>query len=158
MDNKAPPFSLEDIYTFLTGTAIDVPNIVIHIDALEESGYNLDSLFRGNFSLILFIPHATEEVGHFVLLSHLTEKTLEYFDSFAQDPPASVKELAKRNGMRLAKSSTVLQALDSNTCAKWCIARMFSLPNSMENFVQLYTDHKTLSPDVLVNNIFVLKR
>lgn len=158
MNNKVQPFSLEDIYTFLTGTAIDVPNIVIHIDSLEESGYNLEALFKGNFSLVIFIPHPVEQVGHFVLLSHLSEKTLEYFDSFAQDPPQSVRELAKRNGMRLLTNHTVLQDVESNTCAKWCIARMFSLPNSLERFTQMYTGHKTLSPDVLVNNIFVLKR
>lgn len=158
MNNNVEPFSVEDIYTFLTGTAIDVPNIVVHIDALEESGFNLEALFKGNFSIILYIPNLVEEVGHFVLLSHLTDKTMEYFDSFAQEPPPSVRELVKRNGMRMRTNDVVLQDKKSNTCAKWCIARMFSLPNTLKSFQELYTSHKTLSSDVLVNNIFVLKK
>ena len=158
MNNQVAPFSLEDIHTFLTGTSIDVPNIVVHLDSLAELQYNLDSIFRGNFSLILFLPNPVEEVGHFVLLTHLSDKTLEYFDSFAQPPPDSVKELGKRNNLRIVSNSTILQDAKSNTCAQWCIARMFSLPNSLNHFVELYTNHKTLSPDVLVNNVFVLKR
>lgn len=158
MDNKVEPFSVSDIYTFLTGTAIDVPNIVIHVDAITESNYNLEALFKDNFSLIIFIPNSVEEVGHFVLLTQTGAKTLEYFDSFAQEPPIAVKELAKTNGMRVVTGDVVLQDKKSNTCAKWCIARMFSLPNSLSSFYSLYSGHKTLSPDVLVNNIFVLKK
>lgn len=158
MNNKVEPFSLEDIHTFLTSTSIDVPNIVIHIDTLAESNYNLEALYKNNFSLILFIPDSVSEVGHFVLLSHISDNTLEYFDSFGRVPPESVLQLAKQNNMRLIHNKIQLQDKISNTCAKWCIARLFSLPNSLKSFIELYSGHKTLSPDVLVNNIFVLKR
>ena len=158
MDNEVPPFSLEDIHAFLTGTTIDVPNIVVHVDSLRERDYNLDAIFQGNFSLVLFLPNPLQEVGHFVLLTQLSEHTLEYFDSYAQPVPEPVRELAKANGMRVLTNKTRLQEKTSNTCAKWCIARLFSLPNSLDRFVSLYTGHKTLSPDVMVNNVFVLKK
>jgi hypothetical protein len=56
MDNKVNPYSVEDIYTILSGTSIDVENVVVHVDALHESDYNLDLLFKGNFSLTTDFP------------------------------------------------------------------------------------------------------
>lgn len=158
MNDNLEPLSVSDIYQFLTGTAIDVPNIVIHADAIEESGYNIDALFKGNFSVIVYTPHPTEEVGHFTTLSHLSGDTLEWFDSFAQPPPETVLELAKRNNMRLKTNKVELQDRTTNVCAKWCVARIFSLPISLKSFVEIYTGHKTLTPDVLVNNIFKIKK
>lgn len=158
MNDSLEPLSVNDIYLFLTGTAIDVPNVVIHLDAVEESGYNLEGLFKGNFSVIVYQPHPTEEVGHFLLLSHLGEKTLEWFDSFAQEPPDSIRELARRNGMKLLTNKVQLQDKSTNVCAKWCVGRMMSLPITLKSFVEIYTGHKTLSPDVLINNIFKLKK
>lgn len=155
MDNKVNPYSVEDIYDLLSGTTIDVPNVVVHVDALHESGYNLDALFKGNFSIILYLP-GDGEVGHFTLLTDLGDNMLEYFDSLAGSIPEQVAELARRNGKRILTNKVRLQELNSNTCAKWCVARLFALPNSLKRFVTLYTGH-TLSPDTLVNNIFVLK-
>jgi hypothetical protein len=58
MDNTTQPFSLEDIYDILSGTSIDVRNIVVHVDGLQESGNNLDAIFGDNFAVILFLPNS----------------------------------------------------------------------------------------------------
>jgi hypothetical protein len=158
MDSKTPPFSLEDIHSFLTSASFDVASSVIHVDSLAEEGYKLEAIFRDKFSVVLFLPNPNGEVGHFTLLTHLSDKTLEYFDSYARDPPEQVRELAKHNGMRILRNKVQLQEIDSNVCAKWCIARLYSLPNSLTSFLKLYTGHRELSPDTLVNNIFVLKK
>ena len=158
MDSKTPPFSIEDIHSFLTSASFDVANNVIHVDSLEESGYNLETIFRDKFSVVVYLTNPSSEVGHFVLLTHLSNKSLEYFDSYGREPPEQVRALAKHNGMRVLRNKVQLQAVDSNVCAKWCLARLYSLPLSLTNFLKLYTGHRDLTPDELVNNIFVLKK
>lgn len=159
MNSKTQPFSAEDIHTILSNASIDVANIVVHIDLLRERQYSLPAIFGENFSLILFLPNPDPEVavGHFVLLSHLSDNTLEYFDSYAGEVPEAVRELAKRNNMRIKANKVRYQEEVSMTCAKWCVARIFSLPSTLAQFEELYTGHK-LSPDVLVNNLFRLKK
>ena len=158
MDSKTPPFSIEDIHSFLTSASFDVANNVIHIDSIAEVGYDLEVIFKDKFSTILFLENPNGRVGHFVLLTHLSNKSLEYFDSYGREPPEQVRALAKHNGMRIFHNKVQLQERDSNVCAKWCLARIYSLPNSLASFLKLYTGHRELSPDTLVNNIFVLKK
>lgn len=159
MNNSTQPFSLEDIYDILSGTSIDVRNIVVHVDGLAESGNNLDAIFGDNFAVILFLPNSDPQdpVGHFVTLSHL-DSGLEYFDSFGREPPPQVVAFAAANGLPLAHNKKKLQDKRSDTCAKWCVARIFSLPIPLEDFVEIYSAHKTLRADVMVNNVFKLKK
>lgn len=159
MDNTTQPFSLEDIYDILSGTSIDVKNIVVHVDGLQESGNNLDAIFGDNYAVILFLPNSNPDdpVGHFVVLSHL-ESGLEYFDSFGRAPPPQVVTFAAANGLSLVHNKKKLQDIRSDTCAKWCVARIFSLPTSLVDFVEIFSGHKTLRADVLVNNVFKLKK
>ena len=159
MNNSTQHFSVEDIYNIFFGTSLDVRNIVVHIDGLAESGNNLDAIFRDNFAVILFLPNSDpqEPVGHFVTLSHL-ESGLEYFDSFGREPAPQVVTFAAANGLPLVHNKKKLQDKRSDTCAKWCVARIFSLPLPLEDFLEIYSGHKTLRADVLVNNIFKLKK
>jgi hypothetical protein len=103
--------------------------------------------------VILFLPNTDPEdpVGHFVTLSHL-DSGLEYFDSFA---PPQVVAFAEANKLPLTHNKKKLQDKRSDTCAKWCVARIFS-SHPLEDFVEIFSEHKTLR--VLVNNLFKLKK
>lgn len=158
MSDYTNPYSVEDIYSILSNTSIDIKNVVVHIDGFSESNYNLELLFKNNYSIIIYIPIPEQEVGHFVLLSHLEGNHLEYFDSFGKPPLEEVVLFAKRNSMKLTWNKVVLQEIQNDVCAKWCVSRMFSLPISLKDFVEIYTEHKTLKPDEIVSQLFILKR
>jgi hypothetical protein len=105
---RTPPLSVEDIHEIFVSSSRDVVNSVLHIDVIEGFDFNLDQIFQNRYSIILFLPNPdpNDEVGHFVLLTHLDNENLEYFDSFGNNPPVQIEELAKRNGLKIIKSST----------------------------------------------------
>jgi hypothetical protein len=90
-------------------------------------------------------------------LSHL-DSGLEYFDSFGRDHHPTSRCFRRSNGLPLTHNKKKLQDKRSDTCAKWCVARIFSLPIPLEDFIEIFSGHKTLRADVLVNNLFKLKK
>jgi hypothetical protein len=86
---RTPPLSIEQIHEIFESSSRDIVNSVLHIDVLEGMNYNLDQIFQNRYSIILFLPHPVEEVGHFVLLTHLNDSSIEYFDSSRTLPSTS---------------------------------------------------------------------
>jgi len=151
--SKTRPYSVEDIHNILSNSSLDMENSVLHIDSLKELDYNLEKIFGERYSIILFIPNEDPliKIGHFVLLSWLEEKLLEYFDSFAQEPHDFVKELVKMNNLKLRTSSQKLQEDDSLVCSKFCLLRMQSLPTHLDNFIKILKNNDKLTPDQIVD-------
>ena len=168
MNKSEIAYSVDDIYNFLTNASIDVENLVMHVEFIEELDYNLSNIFNKNFSVILFIkspafdetlPNDVEgNIGHFVLLSQLTDNKLEYFDSLAGEIPEIVKKLADINRMEIISMSKPLQTRESYICAKYCISRMQSLPLSLTLYQNLLRNHKTMSPDEIIHNLYKNKK
>ena len=153
---RTPPLSIEQIHEIFESSSRDIVNSVLHLDVLEGMNYNLDQIFQNRYSIILFLPHPVEEIGHFVLLTHLDNSSLEYFDSFANPPSPQVQELAKRNGMKIVKSSEKLQHEKSFICGKYCILRMKSLPTPLSDFIKILSQNKVFSPDQVVDKLIRL--
>ena len=115
------PYNTKDIYNVLTSPSANYEDSVYHIELIELMNYNLDAIFKERYSIILFIENPTSEIGHFVLLSHISKDKLEYFDSFGREPPDSVKKLAEINEMKLSYNTVQIQDTKSNVCAKYCL-------------------------------------
>lgn len=148
------PLSSDIIEHHLGGDYQQSEGIVVHIDDLNIS--TADPLTE-RFSIIVFLPGMEgNPVGHFCLLSELDDRTLEWFDSTAQDIPPQVRSYAESHGKRLIFSTKAVQARNTNTCGKWCIARMQSLPTSLADFFKLF-DNKHFSHDQVVDKLIVLK-
>jgi hypothetical protein len=105
---RTPPLSVEDIHEIFVSSSRDVVNSVLHIDVIEGFDFNLDQIFQNRYSIILFLPNPdpNDEVGHFVLLTHLDNENLEYFDSFGNNPPVQIEELAKKKWTKNYKKFT----------------------------------------------------
>ena len=149
------PLSSDIIEHHLGGDYQQSEGIVVHIDDLNIS--TADPLTE-RFSIIVFLPgmDVLSPVGHFCLLSELDDRTLEWFDSTAQDTPPQVRSYAESHGKRLIFSTKAVQARNTSTCGKWCIARMQSLPTSLADFFKLF-DNKHFSHDQVVDKLIVLK-
>ena len=144
------PYNTKDIYNVLTSPSANYEDSVYHIELIELMNYNLDAIFKERYSIILFIENPTSEIGHFVLLSHISKDKLEYFDSFGREPPDSVKKLAEINEMKLSYNTVQIQDTKSNVCAKYCLLRMQSLPSKLSDFINMLTNNKSLSADKIV--------
>lgn len=152
----SPPYSTEDIQNILLKSGKDIENAVLHIDVIKEFNYDIDKIFGNRSSIILFIPNAEneEDVGHFVLLTHVTKNTIEYFDSFGRLPHAFVMQLAKNNNnMYITYSTTKLQHKNSYICGKYCLLRMQSQPSSLDDFIKILLFNKKLTPDGIVDTL-----
>jgi hypothetical protein len=149
------PLSSDVIESHLGGDYQQITGIVVHVDDLNAPS---DPLAE-RFSIIVFLPGIPRgnPVGHFCLLSEIgSEGLLEWFDSTAQEIPPQVRDYAERRGKRIVYCNKALQALNTNTCGKWCIARLQSLPTSLGDFYKLF-ENKHFSPDEVVDKLIVLK-
>lgn len=152
---NTPPYSIEDIHNVFQNHVKDIGNSVRHIDEIVSLNYNLENIFSSRFSIIIFLPNndPSINVGHFVLLSHLDDDTLEYFDSFAQEVPEIIQELAKRNDLKIRINKVKLQNEKSFVCAKYCLLRMQSLPTHLNDFIKILKSNRELTPDQIVDNL-----
>jgi hypothetical protein len=153
--NKSQPLSVADIHNVFTNYSEDITNSVLHIDAIPSFNYDLKKIFGERYSIIFFIPNPdkTNPVGHFILLSWLEDKLIEYFDSFANEPHPFVLELMEKNDLIIRVSKIQLQNNRSNICAKWCILRLKSIPTHLGQFQEIFTQNKKLSPDEIVDSL-----
>lgn len=150
--------SASQLHRVLAGTPRFVPNdTTIRLEHITR--YNtIDSLFGERYYKVLFLTGA-EEIGHWVLLTHIQDDpieghTIEYFDSFARPVPDLISTWAKSVGVTtILYSKTMLQDPESFHCGRFVLARISSQPTSLEMFTNLLTS-STFSPDQLVGGLF----
>lgn len=165
-NNPSNAFSIEDIYNFLSNPSIDLRSQVLNINFLEQEFVTIDDIFKNNYSIILFIPNPNYDdtndidnpnnIGHFTLFSNLDDKTVEFFDSFGQQPPDIIKVICKKFNLNLITNKIQLQNNSSYICAKFCLSRLYSLPTSLSDYVKILTSSK-YEPDVIINKLYVNK-
>lgn len=159
--NSDSAFSNTEIELFLESTNLNVTNCVIPIEFIENYNYNIDEVFGNRFFTILFINFGME-IGHFVLLSHLTDSKgnefLEYFDSTGSKVPEIVKKLGQVNNLPIRFNTQKLQKEGTFTCPKWVISRIYSLPTSLEKYTKIFTSNDKFSPDEIVDILYILKK
>lgn len=142
----------------------------------QLKGLTLDGLFDSAQYAIILIQSDSVEIGHFVTLTNYGVDNsgrfvIEYFDPLGGDhkwPDYTQKFINKRPENRektyisdilnAAKCKVIvnnykLQDKKSNNCGKWCIARSISAPTSIDNFADIFMNHKTLSSDDIVTQL-----
>lgn len=155
--NESIPFYSSEIEEFLTGKYLNVQNCTLKIEKIEELNYTIDAVFGNRFFTIIYLTNPESEVGHFTLLSHF-EGEIEFFDSTGNKVPDIIKKFAEINGMKLVTNKKVLQGRETNTCAKWCIARILSLPLKLDVFQKIFNGNRHYKADDIVNNLYILKK
>lgn len=168
MNNPEVAYSITDIYNFLSSGSIDIEKSVMELNFLEKLEFNKELLFENTHSIILFVPSPTfdqelpddseSNIGHFVLLSLLTQNIIEYFDSLAGPIPDLVLKFAEVNQLEIKSMKSPLQGRKSYICAKYCISRMQSLPLSLSKYTDILQNHKTLSPDQIIHSLYKNKK
>lgn len=147
------PIASDNLERFLDASSgQDAEGIVTHLHDLNSGEDPLEK----RFATIVFLPPRAGTVGHFCLLSDWGTN-LEWFDSLAGTIPEEVQRYAEKRQLPIAYNRIALQGKTSNVCGKWCLARMYSLPTSIGEFVKIYKGNKYYSPDEIVNKQIVLK-
>lgn len=151
------PWTNKEIEEFLAGTYLNYENCMIKLEDIEALGFDIEKIFQNRFFSVVYLTNPTNQVGHFTLLSHFDD-AIEYFDSTGNPTPDIIKKFARKNKMKLIENKKKMQGTTSNTCAKWVISRILSLPLQLGNYQKIFTSHRYFTPDEIVNNLYVYKK
>ena len=134
-------------------------NSFVKNDTIVELGdlgqfHSLDQLFGDRYFKIVFIRRG-DGIGHWTLLTHLGDTSMEYFDPSGHPPPEEVLEWGTNVGLTtIDYSNTQLQHQDSFHCGRFVLARISSQPTSLDDFIAVLSSSKRYSPDDIVGMLF----
>ena len=145
--------SASQIHKVLAGTRYIENEVVMRLEDIVK--YNsIDELFGERYYKVLFVT-GEGDIGHWVLLTHLENKNLEYFDSLGFLPPQILTDWGEKVGVEdLSYSRVILQHKDSYNCGRFVLARISSQPTPFPIFLDLLRSSKLFSPDELVGYLF----
>ena len=145
--------SASQLHKILAGTRFVPNDTCMRIEEIVNYK-SLDDLFGNRYYKVLFLRGETD-IGHWVLLTHLDDNTVEYFDSFGRPPPQVLIDWAQNVGVEdIQYSKVILQHEDSYTCGRFVLARISSQPTSLDLFIDLLLSSKAFSPDEIVGYLF----
>lgn len=145
--------SASQLHKVLAGTRYVPNDTTMRIEDIVN--YNsIDNLFGNRYYKILFLTGA-DEIGHWVLLTHLRDRDLEYFDSFGLEPPAILHQWCAAVGVEdLSFSTKRLQHPESYNCGRFVLARISSQPTELAVFLNILSSSKHFTPDDIVGSLF----
>lgn len=145
--------SAGQLHHVLAGTQYVPNDTVMRVEDIMKYP-SIDSLFGERYYKVLFLE-GKQQIGHWVLLTHLRDADLEYFDSGGNKPPAIVQEWAGKVGVKnILFSTTVLQSPDSYNCGRFVLARISSQPTLLQTFIDVLSSSTSFSPDEFVGYLF----
>lgn len=141
------------LHKVLAGTAYVPNDTTMMLEDVVQTN-SLDQLFGNRYYKVVFLT-GEGAIGHWVLLTHLTEKTVEYFDSFGFPPPEILSDWFQRVGVEdVTFSRVILQHKDSYNCGRFVLARISSQPTGLNTFLDVLRSSKQFTPDELVGYLF----
>ena len=150
---EADAITGDQLHHVLTGNVYKPHDTLIRLEEINLFK-SIDHLFGTRYYKIVFITTA-EEIGHWVLLTHLGENTVEYFDSAGKAPPEILLQWFSSVHVSDVQYSTVqLQHKDSFNCGRFVLARISSQPTPLQSFIDILSSSKSFSPDDMVNALF----
>lgn len=150
---EADAITGDQLHHVLTGNVYKPHDTIIRLEEISLFK-SLDDLFGTRYYKIVFITTA-EEIGHWVLLTHSSDKVVEYFDSAGKPPPEIL--LQWFSGVQVSDvqySVARLQHKDSFNCGRFVLARISSQPTPLQSFIDILSSSKSFSPDDMVNALF----
>lgn len=121
---------------------------------------HLDEIFGHPdvFYTFVFIKYPRSNVGHWCLLIKLDDTNFEWFDCLGKPVPdmlaVRLEEYANDHGIivDLHGCKKAFMAEDNWICGKWCMFRVMTLPNSLEEFAaKIEQIRDVMEPDELVD-------
>ena len=126
---------------------------IMHIDELTSTG-TLDDF------VIVYLPNNGDAIGHWCLLHRPDDEVdlVEWFDPLAQPMPKALEVWLETRGYDWTVNPIQLQDLDTNSCGKFIVSRLMSLPCCLCEYLKVFTGNKLLSPNEIVEILIKLRR
>ena len=156
-NNPAKALSNFELEEFLSGDHLNIKNIALPIEEIETYQFDLERIFGNRYFTVIFLTNPNSQIGHFTLLSHISDTELEFFDPLANPVPPLINQLCQVNQMRLITNQIAVQSKKSFVCGKWVLSRILSIPTPLQDFINIYTQRKKFSPDEMVDRLFIFK-
>lgn len=150
--SEADAVSAKQLHHILTGNDFVKHDTIIELSEIHSFN-DLDDLFGDRFYKIVFI-RGENQIGHWVLLSHVSRILVEYFDSTGNPPPDELGEWMDSRGVILEFSKVPLQHPDSFNCGRFVLARISSQPTPLQLFLDILRSSRKFTPDEMVRSLF----
>ena len=130
---------------------------IMHVDELIAGGVLEDFV-------IVFLPPPSDGgvggVGHWCLLHWLDdeENVVEWFDPLAKPMPEALENWLELKGYDWVINPVQLQDYDTNSCGKFVVSRLMSLPSCLCDYIKVLTGNKLKTPNEIVEILVKLKR
>lgn len=150
--SEADSISAVQLHHILTGSVYRKHDTIIELTEID-SFTSIDDLFGDRFYKIIFI-RGEGEIGHWVLITHVSRILVEYFDSTGNPPPEQLVEWTDKRGIVLEFSTVALQHPLSYNCGRFVLARISSQPSPLQTFLDVLRSSKQFTPDEIVRTLF----
>ena len=154
LNDKDKVLSYLDLKRFALSQGYTEDSIILISDLSRIN--SLNELFGKRFFSFVFSYIENQTIGHFTLLSHIDDNTIEYYDSFGQLPD-TIKEFADKINCSVIFSSVKLQNAKSFLCGKHVILRLLSVGTPLDEYVKFMRSNKNYSPDKIVDLLIQIK-
>ena len=130
---------------------------IMHVDELIAGGVLEDFV-------IVFLPPPSDGgvggIGHWCLLHWLDdeENVVEWFDPLAKPMPEALENWLELKGYDWVINPVQLQDYDTNSCGKFVVSRLMSLPSCLCDYIKVLTGNKLKTPNEIVEILVKLKR
>ena len=116
---------------------------------------SIEELFGRDFFKIIYFGNY-KDMGHWTVLFDKGEGVIEFFCSYGQIYD-EIKDFCIKLKLECHYNQIQLQADNTVICAKYCIARINNFPNEIDEFVGFLHSIKGVTPDEIINFLFVVK-
>lgn len=153
MSEKSQATTATQLNKVLNGNNYIPNDTIIRIEDLPRYT-SLDQLFGKRYYKVLFLQ-GQQQIGHWVLLTHLKDKDLEYFDPAGKLPPQILVDWAGALGVDdIMYSQVPLQHSKSYNCGRFVLARISSQPTTLDVFIDVLQSSRSFTPDQMVELLF----
>ena len=133
----------------------NIDSKIMHVDSLVSRPHTVLEDF-----VIVYLPNSGEVVGHWCLLSRVDDEmnVIEWFDPLSQPIPEQLESWILAGGFEYIANPVQLQDLDTNSCGKFIVSRLMSLPSCLCDYIKVMTGNKLMSANEIVEVLVKLRR
>lgn len=156
MFEKNIPYSNTQLETLLKGV-LNVKKLKIYeLDDFYKR--SISKMFGSNQFMVIYLSNEGSDIGHWITMLHIDDKTVEIFNSLGKDSHdiKPIRSILKRQGYKVIENEQQLQSNTSNYCGRFVVLRILSRHSSLQQFQAIF-NQSTLSPDQIVETLVAIE-
>lgn len=135
-------------------------------EGIDNKIKHIDQVILGSLDdfMIVYLPPVEKPsgdiIGHWCLLHRVDDEKniVEWFDPLAQPMPEKLETWLTSLKYNWIVNPVQLQDYDTNSCGKFVVSRLMSLPSCLCDYIKVLTGNKLKTPNEIVEILIKLRR